>query len=428
MNLQQVIETVKTCRKKFLQATTEQKDKIKTLIVICLLFFLMILLFVIGLRIDTAYAPPSTPNQEIVIPSPISKDSVKGIGFDLLNPLSILDPIVDGIKSVIQQGIGLFDDFIAYTPNIANNNGQIYGVSGDHINFNVDKFFNLTTSIAWLLLPLIVVINGTYIILVSNPNGILIVKQLGKKVLLFAIGMVALRVAFALAIDLTNAINGYILQQLVGGSSPALSINILHALGIDDTGLTLTLPSDTGIFNIFAQIILWAGLFIALVGLLFQFGMRFFDLLFHILLYPIILLISLIPGGEKFFNEYIEQISKNLFLQPMFLIGVAIVIEFIASQNGAITKLILGLISLVFLNLVPTIINRYSGLIWGFGAVEASRIVNNRVIRPANRYISSAFNKEKPSTTAANFSSVKVNLNLNPQSTNATGNSSTKIK
>lgn len=388
----------------------------------------MILIIVIGLWRDSSYIPVQNRIEEIIIPSYPASQTKGGIGFDFLDPLgSIFDPIVEGITGVIQQAINLFDDFIAYTPNIANPNGQIHGVNGMNIDFNVDKFFNLTTSIAWLLLPLIVVINGTYLIVMSNPNGILVVKQLGKKIVLFAVGIIALRIAFALAIDLTNAINGFVLRGLIGGPSTNLSMNILEALGIN-SGQPIALPEGTGVFNIFAQIILWGGLFITLLGLLLQFGMRFFDILFHILLYPIILLVSLIPGGEKFFKEYIEQIGKNLFLQPIFLIALAIVIEFIGSQNGAVTKFVMGLISLVFLNFVPTIINRYSGLIWGFGAVEASRIINRRIVQPTNKLLSNSFNREKPIQSPQNFSNANTNINYKTPKSNATRNSTSKTQ
>lgn len=304
----------------------------------------------------------------------------------MLNPFSSFqESVVDSISEIILQGLELFDDYVAYTPNIARNDGQIVDARGNNIPIHVDKFYNATQSVAWLLLPLIIVITGTYVVLEGSYRGIMLLKEVAKKVFLFVIGMVAMRFLFANLIDLTNALDKFMLQRLVAGSSSGtLSESLLVALGLQivDEKLQFTIQ---GTLNIFAEIILWIGLFFLLVTLLFQFIMRFFHLLLHMILFPIVFVIGLLPGGEQFFRSYLEETLRTLFMQPIFIIGIGIAVEIISSVNEPVPKVILGLGSLAFLNIIPAIINRFSGILWSIGGSVAGGIVTTATVGQARK-------------------------------------------
>ncbi|MFH1543251.1 MAG: hypothetical protein ABIE03_01830 [Patescibacteria group bacterium] len=325
---------------------------------------------------DTGIVVIENQGQGQTIPNPI----------DMLNPFSSFqESIVDAISEIVMQGLELFDDYVAFTPNIAKNDGQIVDARGNGIPIHVDKFYNATQSVAWLLLPLIIVITGTYVVLEGSFKGILLLKEIAKKTLLFIIGMVAMRFLFANAIDLTNALDKFMLQRLVAGSSSGtLSESLFTALGLQivDQKLQFTIQ---GTLNIFAEIILWIGLFFLLVTLLFQFIIRFFHLLLHMILFPIVFVIGLLPGGGQFFRSYLEETLRTLFMQPIFLIGIGIAIEIIASVDEPVPKVILGLGSLAFLNIIPAIINRFSGILWGIGGSVAGGIVAGATIGQARR-------------------------------------------
>lgn len=304
--------------------------------------------------------------------------------IDMLNPFSSFqESIVDAISEIIMQGLELFDDYVAFTPNIAKSDGQIVDARGNNIPIHVNKFYNATQSVAWLLLPLIIVLTGTYVVLEGSFKGTQLLKEVAKKVLLFVVGMVAMRFLFANAIDLVNALNRFVLNALVG-SGDTLSESLLTALGMQIVDSKLEL-SIQGTLNIFAEIILWIGLFFLLVTILFQFIIRFFHLLLHVIIFPIVLVIGLLPSGGQFFKQYVEETLRTLFMQPIFLIGIGITLEIIQSVNEPVPKVILGLGSLAFLNIIPSIINRFSGILWGIGGSVAGGIVAGATVGQARR-------------------------------------------
>ncbi len=305
----------------------------------------------------------------------VEKARADGIGFNLLDPVgSIVNPIVEAIANLVQQIMDLFDNFVGSTPNIAMNDGEVYGAASK-VPISIDKFYTLSTNLAWLLLPLIITVNGAVIVTEGSFKAQQLLVQLAKKVLIFIIAMVATRYLFIQLIDLVNAINRLVLYELISdGNSGLLSTSLLQALGVQNNGDTLTLGDASG-FNVFAQAIVWAGLFFFLCMLLFQFIVRFFHLMLHMILFPIAYTIGLLPGGGSFLKSYIEEILRTLFVQPIFLIGVAITIEIIQGGNGTVAKLILGIGSLTFLNTIPSIIARFSGILWGVAGAVGAGIV-----------------------------------------------------
>src|SRR5690606_6921682 len=162
------------------------------------------------------------------------------------------------------------------------------------------------------LLPLVIVITGTYLVLEGTVKGMYLLQEIAKKTLLFVIGMVAMRFLFATAIDLTNGLDRFVLSKLVATSqSGTLSESLLTALGLQITNNILEFSLASPMI-LFSEIILWIGLFFLLVTLLFQFIIRFFHVLLHIIMFPIVCIIGLLPSGEQFFKAYIEETLRAL--------------------------------------------------------------------------------------------------------------------
>jgi len=306
--------------------------------------------------------------------------------FDSLNPFSSFqESIRDAFSEIIQQGLELFDDYVAFTPNIAKGDGDIVDARGNQISFGVNKFYNATRTIAFLLLPIIIVITGITIVLEGRMKGTQILMETGKKVLLFMIAIVSLRFIFALAIDLNNAISSYVLQTLVGlPGTETLSESLLVAFGMNVADGKLEFSLE-GALNLFGEIILWIGLFFLLMTLLFQFIIRFFHLLIHLIVFPIVLIISLLPGGGQFFKTYLEEVLRTIFMQPIFLIGIGIALEVISTVDEPIPKIVLGLGALSFLNIIPAIVNRFSGIMWGVAGAIAGGMLTATAVGSANK-------------------------------------------
>lgn len=407
-NYKYIEDGVKDLKDKTKNADDKQKSLIIRLILIGILLTIVIgvVQFSIGYFIQNKY---EVPVQDVVIEEQILEDDETddleipndsgiieipheelGRGQTIPNPIDMLNPfssfqesIVDAISEIIVQGLELFDDYVAFTPNIANKDGEIVDARGNPIPIHVNKFYNASQSVAWMLLPLIIVVTGSMIILEGSFKGIMLLKEVSKKVILFVIGMIAMRFFFSSAIDLTNALNQFVLQTLVGGGD-TLSDSLLIALGLEiiDTKLEFSIQ---GTLNIFAEIILWIGLFFLLVTLLFQFIIKFFHLLLHMIMFPVVFVIGLLPNGGKFFGSYIEEVFRTLFMQPIFLIGIGIAIEIITSVDEPVPKVILGLGSLAFLNIIPAIVNRFSGILWGIGGSVAGGVVAGATISQAKK-------------------------------------------
>lgn len=394
---------VKDLSSKAKSADDKQKSLIRKLFLIgmTLMILIGIIQVVIAISFRDEYEPviqDSIIEQQVELQEELPQDSGSldipqeelGRGQSIPNPIDMLNPfssfqesIVDAISEILLQGLELFDDYVSFTPNIAQRDGYIIDARGNPIPIHVNKFYNATQSVAWMLLPLIIVITGSYVILEGSFKGIMLLKEVGKKVLLFVVGMIAMRFFFATAIDLTNALNVFVLNNLVGGAD-TLSDSLLVSLGLQiiDQKLEFTIQ---GTLNIFAEIILWIGLFFLLVTLLFQFIIRFFHLLLHMIMFPVVMVIGLLPNGGKFFSSYVEEVVRTLFMQPIFLIGIGIAIEIISSVDEPIPKVILGLGSLAFLNIIPAIVNRFSGILWGVGGSVAGGIVAGATIGQAKK-------------------------------------------
>jgi hypothetical protein len=406
-NYKHIEDGVKDLTSKAKGADDNQKSLIRKLFLvgIALMLLIGVIQVIIAISFREQYLPPI---QDVVIEEQIELDETPqeelpedsgvidipqeelGRGQSIPNPIDMLNPfssfqesIVDAISEILLQGLELFDDYVSFTPNIAQRDGYIVDARGNDIPIHVNKFFNATQSVAWMLLPLIIVITGSYVILEGSFKGIMLLKEIGKKVILFVVGMVAMRFFFATAIDLTNALNQFVLHNLVGGGD-TLSDSLLASLGLQimEQKLEFTIQ---GTLNIFAEIILWIGLFFLLVTLLFQFIIRFFHLLLHMIMFPIVMVIGLLPNGGKFFSSYIEEVLRTLFMQPIFLIGIGIAIEIISSVDEPVPKVILGLGSLAFLNIIPAIVNRFSGILWGVGGSVAGGIVAGATIGQAKK-------------------------------------------
>lgn len=397
-HLQHIKNEFKKLKIGYINADETKKKDIKRLGKIASIFFVLILLLQIPsfIYIFNEKSPLPTSVEVIKgeeVPIVIDKynmevpeldinetrnDGIGLLGFDPVG--AIVDPIVEAIAKLVKQILELFDNFVGSTPNIGKNDGEVYG-AGSQVPIQVDKFYTLTTTIAWLLMPLFITINGAAIIIEGSFKGRQLLVQLGKKVLLFVIAMIATRYIFIEAIDLINGINKLILQDLIGGNSGLLSQSILSAMGVEADGEKLTFGDSAG-FNPFAQAIIWAGLFFFLSLMLFQFIVRFFHLFLHMVLYPIIYVIGLLPGGSQFLRTWIEEIVRTLMFQPIFLIGLAMVIEIIKGGNGSVAKIILGIGALAFLNTVPMIVNRMSGFLWTMGGAIGAGLFAAGTIGP----------------------------------------------
>lgn len=357
-------------------------DKKKDIIRICLIslglliFTLLGIIFSFKLNQPKIYIPPQDTIE--INDNPKIPDGI-GDTFDFLNPFSSFQAsITEAISQITKDAISLFDDYVAYTPNIAES--TIQNIRGENLGVSLDRFYTVTITIAWLILPLLIAINGSFIVLEGSFRGRQIAIELSKKVLLFVIGIIAMRFILSLGIQFTNALNNYVLSNLVSNSTQGiLSETLVKAFGMSLDGNTLNFSLLNGL-NTFAQIILWIGIFFFMLTLLFQFIIRFFHLILHFILYPIVFAIGLLPGGGQFFKTYIEEIVRSLIVQPVFLIGLGIVIEIINSATGPLTKIILGLGSLAFLNLIPAIINRFSGILWGVAGAVGAGIVGAATI------------------------------------------------
>lgn len=413
-NLSQIVDKGKETKNKLDNADKHTKTDILKLLIIGLLVTLIIgviqLIVVVGQ--DNRVELNTAPNEEQifeynefeyeieensgheVIPEDLSSETLKeeqfGIGQTIPNPIDALNPfssfqesIVSAFAEIILQGIELFDDYVSFTPNIANSNGKIVDARGNQIPLQVDKFYSVTTNVAWLLLPLIIVVTGSTILLEGKIKGVQLLIQTGKKVLLFLVAMASMRFIFSILISLANALNVLVLQRLVGISGvDTLSESLLLSFGMNVVDGTLQFTLNDAL-NLFGEVILWIGLFIFLILLLFQFIIRFFHLLLHLILFPIVLVIGLLPSGGKFFSTYIEEVLRTLFVQPIFLIGIAVTIEIISSVDEPVPKIILGLGSLAFLNLIPSLVNRFSGILWGVGGAVAGGVLAGATIEQA---------------------------------------------
>lgn len=306
--------------------------------------------------------------------------------LDLINPFSgFQESIRDAFSEIIQQGLELFDDYVAFTPNIAKSDGEIVDARGNPIPLRVNKFYNASQTIAFLLLPLVIVLTGVTIVLEGRIKGMQVLMDTGKKVLLFMFAIVSLRFVFSLAIDLNNAIAKFVLQNLVGlPGVETLSESLLVAFGMNISSGKLEFSLE-GALNLFGEIILWIALFFLLMTLLFQFVIRFFHLLIHLIMAPIVLLIALLPGGGQFFKTYLEEVLRTLFMQPIFLVGIGIALEVISSVDEPVPKIVLGLGALSFLNIIPAIVNRFSGIMWGIGGAVAGGILTASTIGQAGK-------------------------------------------
>lgn len=372
-------EKTKTLLHKYKNSDIEVKKQVHWILIFATI---LLALICIAIGITNSNSPQAT-RQDIQIEQ--REDLPKGLPnpLDIVNPFkSFQEGIIDGVSEIIKQAVGLFDDYVGFTPNIARNDGEIKDSSGKTMPMGFDKFYRVTMNIAWALLPLVIVLYGAFLALEGGFRGVQLLQQISKKVLLFIIAMVSMRFVFGLFIDLNNGINSYLLQNLLG--SPKLSDAILNSLGlaISDNKLTFSIE---GVLNTFGEIILWIGLFFMLMTLLFQFVIRFFHLLLHVLMFPIVLIISLLPGGEQFFKNYVEELLRSLFLQPIFLVGLAIVIQIISSVNQPVPKVILGLGSLAFMNLIPSIVNRFSGILWGLGGSVAGGLLATATVANAGK-------------------------------------------
>jgi len=329
-----------------------------------------------------------------ILDIPEEPKTTDGKGLDLpdVDPLGDLNPfssfqesVIDAFSEIIQQGLELFDDYVAFTPNVANNDGHIHDARGNGITIGVDKFYSASRTIAFLVLPIVIVVIGITMIVEGQVKGMQLLLASLKKIILFVIALAAYRFIFSIAIDLNNAISKYVLETLVGISdNGTLSGSLISSFGLSvvEDKLQFSL-ADT--LNSFGEIILWIGLFFLLVTLLFQFIIRFFHLLIHLVTFPIVLVISMLPGGGQFFRTYIEEILRTLYMQPIFLIGIGIALEVINSVNEPIPKLILGLGALSFLNIIPSIINKFSGVLWGIGGGLAGGLLAASTIGSASK-------------------------------------------
>lgn len=379
--LNNIGERVKSLPAKYKSSDKSTKTTVSHLILGCL-----IMMGIVGTFISVNTNQPKSIQEESKVVEVRKKENLpQGLPnpLDLVNPFkSFQEGIIDGVSEIIKQTVGLFDNYVGFTPNIARYDGEIKDSSGQTLPMGFDKFFRVTSNIAWLLLPLVIVLYGSFLILDGGFKGVQLLQQIAKKVFLFILGMIVMRFVLSLFIDLNNGLCSYVLQNILG--SPKLSDAILNSLGLTISDNKLSFSID-GILNTFGEIILWIGLFFMLITLLFQFVIRFFHLLLHVLMFPIMMIIGLLPGGEQLFKSYIEEMLRTLFLQPIFLIGLGIVIQIISSVDQPVPKVILGLGSLAFLNLIPAIVNKLSGVLWGVGASVAGGIVTGAAIGPLGK-------------------------------------------
>lgn len=195
-----------------------------------------------------------------------------------------------------------------------------------------------------------------------------------------------MRFIFALTIDLNNSISSYVIDELISTSdSGLLSQALLESFGMTITDEKLIFMSIEGQLNLFGEIILWVAFFFLLITLLFQFIIRFFHLLIHLVFFPIVLVIGLLPGGGQFFRTYIEEVLRTIFVQPVLLIGISIALEVVQSVNEPIPKIVLGLGALSFLNIIPSIVNKFSGIMWGVGGAVTGGLLAASTIGTAKK-------------------------------------------
>ena len=254
-------------------------------------------------------------------------------------------------SSFSMQGIfcalGYFvDQFTEFTPNILSS--QSYGGSLAGIAYN--QYVNGTEYVAEILMPLIIFIYIAHLI-GENSFGTFSISpmELLKNIVFAIIALIISVYMLSLLINFINVLDKFIVINIIGSSNGNLFSTIINDVG----GVSFSHGFFSGIVNI----ILYVLLIIALFLFTFQFIVRFLFLWILILLFPFSIIFSIYPPFRGILSSSFTKIFQLLFIQPAFLLGVAIFVTILNNMSlNTLEKLILGIMLLFSLSLVPQLI------------------------------------------------------------------------
>lgn len=278
--------------------------------------------------------------------------------IDMLNPINSINSGVEW--GICQLGL-VVNNYVAFTPNILSTNHTM--PDGSVMNTNArDLLLKYIIPFSFSLLPIILIIYALR--LVINPflqDGI----QITLPVFLFRFFLallliLCLPVILGFLLDFINAVNQYIIENLLSSSNinnSNLTYQITSALNLD----SLNEQSILSLVPSVIETILSFGLFIALLLLSFQFVIRFVLIWIGVIISPIVIILRIIPAVESYADNLIQKFFSIIIIQPIFLIGLTAFFQMTALQNNIITKFIIGIASLLALALIPGIVAGLSG-------------------------------------------------------------------
>ena len=240
----------------------------------------------------------------------------------------------------------IIDQFTEFTPNILSSSS--YGGSLAGIAYN--QYVNGTEYAAEILIPIIIFIYIAHIIGESSFGTFHMSPiELLKDILFAFIALILSVYVLSLMINFINVLDKFIVVNIVGSSNGNLFSTIINDLG----GVNFSNGFFSGIVNIVLLVILIIALFL----FTFQFIVRFLFLWILILLFPFSIIFSIYPPFKGVLSSSFTKIFQLLFIQPAFLLGIAIFTTILNTMSlNSLEKLILGIMLLFSLSLVPQLI------------------------------------------------------------------------
>lgn len=257
-----------------------------------------------------------------------------------------LNIVIDSAQFLICHVSGIFDTYVATTPNLFD---DTVSMSGEYQNM----LYTPMEKLAILLIPIQLIFLAAAIV-ISNALAMDRGNRMHDALINFLLSIMVLILLpdiCNLGVDLLNAINGYILAMLGGRSLSSLIINTMNINQIVQNTLIPTL----------ADTILWIAFLIAILFITIFFIIRFVLIWVLCLTLPVLIACNTIPMVKEIRASIVMRLVQLMLVQPVFLLCMGFFIVLMKEPMDSIAKFIVGICSLITLGLIPSVIAGVAG-------------------------------------------------------------------
>ena len=309
------------------------------------------------------------------------------------------DSMIEFSQDLLNIESGFIDNYIGNIPNPADY--EIKDKNGNEIKMQTRSLIDVGVIISISILVLSTMIEGLLILLSNSEDRMHLIFEIIKNIFIGTVLIISIPYLIKFSIDVVNGLNQTIIN------------NYLVGFSISDKNLSEAIITSMGINSLDPNpnFIVYIGLSLVLLLNCFVIGVNYFLLIFLSVVSPLVFGFLPLHSARKYILDWANKFIQCLIIWPAWIIGIAVLVQIIHSNNTVTASTILGLIGIFGLTAIPSISGGIIGSVSTMIGTGAFSFATRSLSNPT--HIDKQAGKDKEKDSSNNHSDYKKDQSFN---------------